>query len=60
MLAANGWRYEIVGEFGALHYQGTINFDASDAVCTTTLTPMFYTACYVQAFLIMHFYKLTI
>jgi hypothetical protein len=32
----NGWRYEIVGEFGALHYQGTINFDARDLASTTT------------------------
>lgn len=34
-MCANGWRYEIVGDNGALHYQGIINFDARDAVCVT-------------------------
>jgi hypothetical protein len=35
-LAYNGWRYEIVGDYGALHYQDTTNFDVRDAVNTTT------------------------
>lgn len=33
---ANVWRYEIVGDYGALHYQDTTNFDARDAACITT------------------------
>jgi hypothetical protein len=49
-IVANGWRYEIVGDYGALHYQGTTTFDARDAICVTTKAPMFYTACCALVF----------
>ena len=35
VLNVNVWRYEIVGEYGALLYQVTTNFDARDAVCSS-------------------------
>lgn len=33
---SDGRRYEIVGDCGALHYQGTTTFEARDAAGITT------------------------
>jgi len=38
----NGWRYEIVADFGARHCQATMKFDARTEARITTSTPMFY------------------